>query len=161
MAVPPDLSICAPRNVLNRHQHQQGFQSHFSRLKPSVFKGGICIIFVLYFRLLDLKIAIKMLGGEGGIRTHVTVAGKPHFECGAFDHSATSPRGLSRIWQGRVVDAEKAATYSKTVQRLLIFRAIFSQPVTIKFHQKWHTKDQEAEPSCDSAVTRPAQWIRH
>ena len=36
-------------------------------------------------------------GGEGGIRTHVTVAGKPHFECGAFDHSATSPRGLPRL----------------------------------------------------------------
>src|SRR5690606_34531652 len=32
-------------------------------------------------------------GGEGGIRTHVTVARKPHFECGAFDLSATSPQG--------------------------------------------------------------------
>ena len=32
-----------------------------------------------------------LVGGEGGIRTHVTVARKPHFECGAFDHSATSP----------------------------------------------------------------------
>src|SRR5206468_6453257 len=30
-------------------------------------------------------------GGEGGIRTHGTVARTPHFECGAFDHSATSP----------------------------------------------------------------------
>lgn len=30
-------------------------------------------------------------GGEGGIRTHVSLATKPHFECGAFDHSATSP----------------------------------------------------------------------
>ena len=34
-----------------------------------------------------------VIGGEGGIRTHVTVARKPHFECGAFDHSATSPQG--------------------------------------------------------------------
>ena len=32
-------------------------------------------------------------GGEGGIRTHGTVARTPHFECGAFDHSATSPLG--------------------------------------------------------------------
>jgi hypothetical protein len=53
-------------------------------------------------------------GGEGGIRTHDTVARMPHFECGAFDHSATSPvnlvgakwRGLSHSdergrWQGR------------------------------------------------------------
>lgn len=33
-------------------------------------------------------------GGEGGIRTHDTVARMPHFECGAFDHSATSPGNL-------------------------------------------------------------------
>ena len=32
-------------------------------------------------------------GGEGGIRTHGRLAPTPHFECGAFDHSATSPRG--------------------------------------------------------------------
>jgi hypothetical protein len=30
-------------------------------------------------------------GGEGGIRTPDTVARMPHFECGAIDHSATSP----------------------------------------------------------------------
>ena len=31
------------------------------------------------------------IGGEGGIRTPGTVARTPHFECGAIDHSATSP----------------------------------------------------------------------
>ena len=30
-------------------------------------------------------------GGEGGIRTPDTVARMPHFECGAFNRSATSP----------------------------------------------------------------------
>jgi hypothetical protein len=30
-------------------------------------------------------------GGEGEIRTPDTVARMPHFECGAFNHSATSP----------------------------------------------------------------------
>jgi hypothetical protein len=34
-------------------------------------------------------------GGEGGIRTLDTREGIPDFESGAFDHSATSPRGLS------------------------------------------------------------------
>ena len=29
--------------------------------------------------------------GEGEIRTHDTLSSIPHFECGAFDHSATSP----------------------------------------------------------------------
>lgn len=33
----------------------------------------------------------KQNGGEGGIRTPDTVARMPHFECGAFNHSATSP----------------------------------------------------------------------
>jgi hypothetical protein len=33
-------------------------------------------------------------GGEGGIRTPDTVARMPHFECGAFNHSATSPGAL-------------------------------------------------------------------
>src|SRR5271166_4855185 len=32
-----------------------------------------------------------MIGGEGGIRTPGTLARTPHFECGAIDHSATSP----------------------------------------------------------------------
>src|ERR1700756_1415022 len=36
-------------------------------------------------------------GGEGGIRTPDTLASMPHFECGAFNHSATSPcRGRAR-----------------------------------------------------------------
>ena len=39
-------------------------------------------------------------GGEGGIRTHGTVARTPHFECGAFDHSATSPRSVVRRPEG-------------------------------------------------------------
>ena len=44
-------------------------------------------------------------GGEGGIRTHGTVARTPHFECGAFDHSATSPRifGIAEPRAGRLV----------------------------------------------------------
>ena len=41
-----------------------------------------------YFKALT-----RLFGGEGGIRTPDTVARMPHFECGAFDHSATSPRG--------------------------------------------------------------------
>jgi hypothetical protein len=33
----------------------------------------------------------EMESGEGGIRTPDTVTRMPHFECGAFNHSATSP----------------------------------------------------------------------
>ena len=38
-------------------------------------------------------------GGEGGIRTPGGVAPTPHFECGAFDHSATSPRDEDAVWR--------------------------------------------------------------
>src|SRR5918998_1162788 len=36
-------------------------------------------------------ISVLYAGGEGGIRTPDTVTRMPHFECGAFNHSATSP----------------------------------------------------------------------
>src|SRR5262249_18227951 len=44
-------------------------------------------------RLRDKAVAQQrqMRGGEGGIRTPGTVTRTPHFECGAFNHSATSP----------------------------------------------------------------------
>ena len=41
---------------------------------------------LLFFSLLG-----EYFGGEGGIRTPDRLAPMPHFECGAFDHSATSP----------------------------------------------------------------------
>lgn len=51
----------------------------------------------------NLKIKKNSLenGGEGGIRTPDGLAPMPHFECGAFNHSATSPRGqVARIGRG-------------------------------------------------------------
>src|ERR1700675_3792641 len=49
----------------------------------------------------------QVTGGEGGIRTPDRLAPMPHFECGAFDHSATSPGaitgGLIPPWSARVL----------------------------------------------------------
>src|SRR5581483_5365383 len=48
-------------------------------------------------------------GGEGGIRTPDRLAPMPHFECGAFNHSATSPGakiGLIRPVVGGVIGEE-------------------------------------------------------
>ncbi len=36
-----------------------------------------------------------LVGGEGGIRTHGRLAPSPHFECGPFDHSGTSPKQVT------------------------------------------------------------------
>ena len=43
----------------------------------------------------------KKSGGEGGIRTPDALAGMPHFECGAFNHSATSPGRARTLWSRR------------------------------------------------------------
>src|SRR5450631_1524182 len=40
---------------------------------------------------------MPIAGGEGGIRTPDTVARMPHFECGAFNRSATSPKPKKRL----------------------------------------------------------------
>ena len=44
--------------------------------------------------------ALFVLGGEGGIRTPDTLASMPHFECGAFNHSATSPYRVRGACEG-------------------------------------------------------------
>jgi len=49
-----------------------------------------------------------MIGGEGGIRTHESIATLPVFKTGAFNRSATSPldSGAAAI-VGRAVVARK------------------------------------------------------
>lgn len=53
----------------------------------------------------DYRRRLRRYGGEGGIRTPDRLAPMPHFECGAFNHSATSPEGaieeLRPLWLGR------------------------------------------------------------
>ena len=41
-----------------------------------------------------LREVYEYSGGEGGIRTHDTLARIPVFETGPFNHSGTSPTGL-------------------------------------------------------------------
>ena len=66
------------------------------RMKPSRFNGatsasrmGWAVGWQLVMEEELMKSAVS--GGEGGIRTRDTLASMPHFECGAFNHSATSP----------------------------------------------------------------------
>src|SRR5664279_103755 len=60
----------------------------------------VCTTFVyhrVFAKHLTLSIQFEFaeifgtFGGDGGIRTPDTVARMPHFECGAFNRSATSP----------------------------------------------------------------------
>ena len=55
------------------------------------------------------RTANEATGGEGGIRTPDTVARMPHFECGAFNHSATSPIGSARICNTKSVGNQQKA----------------------------------------------------
>ena len=50
-------------------------------------------------------------GGEGGIRTPDRLAPMPHFECGAFNHSATSPGRRQGLWAARLLWLAGAITW--------------------------------------------------
>ncbi len=50
---------------------------------------------------------LKEIGGEAGIRTLGTVTGTPHFECGAFDHSATSPQKVGKACESHALLADR------------------------------------------------------
>src|SRR5204863_5804646 len=60
------------------------------------------------------------IGGEGGIRTPDTVARMPHFECGAFNHSATSPSGA----EGGVGPAKRAKSYRRGPRETSVSRRL-------------------------------------
>ena len=55
---------------------------------PALWKP---LLISLAARLSGSKEADALIEGEGGI-THDALAGKPHFECGAFDHGAALQR---------------------------------------------------------------------
>ena len=61
---------------------------------------GVDFQHLFALRRIGLDGSGKGSGGEGGIRTPDTVARMPHFECGAFNHSATSP-GAVEAARGR------------------------------------------------------------
>ena len=43
-----------------------------------------------------------VVGGAGGIRTHDGLSTTPHFECGTFNHSATSPTRTKAVTKDRL-----------------------------------------------------------
>src|SRR5262245_467103 len=55
----------------------------------------------------------KAVGGEGGIRTRDTLASMPHFECGAFNHSATSPKAASPSPRPQTTQASAPPRYAR------------------------------------------------
>jgi hypothetical protein len=58
---------------------------------------GVTLRFGQNGKPLPIMLAGALAGGEGGIRTHGALPGTPHFECGTFDHSATSPGRRVRV----------------------------------------------------------------
>ena len=62
------------------------------------------------------------LGGEGGIRTPGTREGTPHFECGPFNHSGTSP--VLVAYGHNIRKLSTKFTKKNTPLRVLIFKLI-------------------------------------
>ncbi len=53
------------------------------------------------------------VGGEGGIRTHGTLARTPVFETGLFNHSSTSPENI----RSQSISPAELALYSPACPR--------------------------------------------
>ena len=71
-------------------------------------------------------------GGEGGIRTHDTVARMPHFECGAFDHSATSPLNWSAPCDaGRYIAGVGRGRKGAKGEKIHLFVMVTGNPLTV------------------------------
>ena len=68
-----------------------------------------------------------MNGGEGGIRTHGTVASTLHFECSAFDLSATSPH---------MSGALRAQGPGRSKARRLAERLCLAKPLFVRIRGK-------------------------
>ena len=84
-ATPPtsdDPSQWLPGGLSRRVATNSHRASRRSTVDQSVDRRG---------KIRKTLIKTRYYGGEGGIRTHDTLASMPHFECGAFNHSATSP----------------------------------------------------------------------
>ena len=73
----------------------------------------------------EMTLKIMKYGGEGGIRTHDTVARMPHFECGAFDHSATSPLRWSALVRRGLSHSESLAGWQVVISSHFILLSSF------------------------------------
>ena len=95
-------------------------------------RSGARAPFATRVKTLCFAANFSLAGGEGGIRTPDTLASMPHFECGAFNHSATSPEpksGLKRLrTDGRYVT--KGAKTDKGYTSYIEQRSI--NPVTAR-----------------------------
>ncbi len=61
-------------------------------------------------QICTYRTASGMRNGEGGIRTPAAVSRRPHFECGSFSHSDTSPTGVGILFQaGRCLKMMRGA----------------------------------------------------
>jgi hypothetical protein len=93
-------------SVLNPRSREVWRQTHrrerISRLGGTSQCGGLLAEARINGEFLWLaspveNVGREQTGGEGGIRTPDTATRMPHFECGAFNHSATSPWPPRRI----------------------------------------------------------------
>jgi hypothetical protein len=82
---------------------------------------------------------LKAFGGEGGIRTPDRLAPMPHFECGTFNHSATSPgrseSAVARGWLAGVLGEVGAP----------------DKPPDRKFGEAWQTAINAGRPQAVAA----------
>ena len=91
---------------------------------------------------------LRGIGGEGGIRTPDTVTRMPHFECGAFNHSATSPQVWVGAWSRCAFYPRVARNTSNPMLAEIIHRASVGQTHNVR-------SEGEVMPCQPSIGSRP------
>src|SRR5271154_6902266 len=113
--------------------------------------------YVLAIRDFTLRIRI---GGEGGIRTPDTVARMPHFECGAFNRSATSPEGEKRERRGAVFSGATRGKQEREIRRRLKLPAELAiERVGTAAAQRDGKADQPPQQHVFVTALRPAKAV--
>ncbi len=81
---------------------------------------------ILYCSRSQIDGGRALIGGEGGIRTPDRLAPMPHFECGAFNHSATSPEGAmvgaGPLWLGALIGEDGGPDKARGAKIRPVFR---------------------------------------
>ena len=94
-------------------------------------------------------------GGEGGIRTHGNVAGTPHFECGAFDHSATSPQIKTVLAGGPAVGRSRPLAATDRLAKPILAR-LGRAATPSKNAPAWRIPDPDVLASASGRTTYQA-----
>jgi hypothetical protein len=101
----------------------------------------------------------RKAGGEGGIRTHVTIAREHAFQACSFSHSDTSPGCVCRRFRAGLI-ARGASTVRRQFPSIASLSAFGNMSGGRERSQKPEERIQKAEGSSLDGLPGETEWRR-